>query len=548
MTGDPKSGVFEGKEGSGLAQFLGNRQDAFQTTQQPINQLYNLKLREKQEQQAAEKRKRDALAKMSSYDSIFTQSEKELADMFEAGRELYTEIWSEGGDPESDPRWMQFMPKWNTTHSQNKSVKEYVDKIKQNLATGNYDEEYALAEIDKIMNAPTIGERFELTRQTDPLIPKVQLFKGANLFAVAPTEEVEDKGGRRVKTVTYDDAKLEENAKAYMLANPEQVEYYNRKKGNGRDIEVVTEEFKASLKPILKKQREVDSDIEVRKGGGLNVSIGGGTQNEKFNAVYANDPAISKVPQGVNNYIAIADYKTGSDLKPIEFQDASNVTTFMKVGSAQYLDMGEKKKEIIANMQAEEQRLEAEINEFRRKAVMGGGGLSTSDMRKIKAFENQKKELANSRAKIAKMPNEKGWYMVGVKGRRPTGEMTKPPEGDELVQGVSYEQDESGKYVEIFENVPDYAPISSIQGTVGSANLAKITAITGLDIAPEISKLQQSAPKQGATTSTTKPKSTESKQVPIASIKGLVGKKGYEGYTEKELIDYYTSQGYEIVK
>lgn len=36
------------------------------------------------------------------------------------------------------------------------------------------------------------------------------------------------------------------------------------------------------------------------------------------------------------------------------------------------------------------------------------------------------------------------------------------------------------------------------------------------------------------------------KKVSSTVIKNLVGKKGYEGYTEKELVDYYKSQGYSI--
>ena len=36
------------------------------------------------------------------------------------------------------------------------------------------------------------------------------------------------------------------------------------------------------------------------------------------------------------------------------------------------------------------------------------------------------------------------------------------------------------------------------------------------------------------------------KSVPMSKVKSLVGKKGYEGYTEKELVDYYKSQGYKI--
>lgn len=52
-----------------------------------------------------------------------------------------------------------------------------------------------------------------------------------------------------------------------------------------------------------------------------------------------------------------------------------------------------------------------------------------------------------------------------------------------------------------------------------------------------------SKPSGGTTTS----KGTDSgKSVPMSTIKSLVGKKGYEGYTEKELIEYYKSQGYTV--
>jgi hypothetical protein len=41
-------------------------------------------------------------------------------------------------------------------------------------------------------------------------------------------------------------------------------------------------------------------------------------------------------------------------------------------------------------------------------------------------------------------------------------------------------------------------------------------------------------------------KSPGSKSTTLSSIKSKVGTKGFEGYTEKELVDYYKSQGYEI--
>lgn len=51
----------------------------------------------------------------------------------------------------------------------------------------------------------------------------------------------------------------------------------------------------------------------------------------------------------------------------------------------------------------------------------------------------------------------------------------------------------------------------------------------------------------GSTKSVTSTSATDNKKVAsVNDIKSLVGKKGYEGYTEKELIEYYKSQGYEI--
>jgi hypothetical protein len=46
--------------------------------------------------------------------------------------------------------------------------------------------------------------------------------------------------------------------------------------------------------------------------------------------------------------------------------------------------------------------------------------------------------------------------------------------------------------------------------------------------------------------SQSKPTTKPTKNTTISAIKSLVGTKGYEGYTEKELVDYYKSQGYTI--
>jgi len=60
------------------------------------------------------------------------------------------------------------------------------------------------------------------------------------------------------------------------------------------------------------------------------------------------------------------------------------------------------------------------------------------------------------------------------------------------------------------------------------------------------------ATQQPTTTQQTAPKTTEPKQetkgktVSLSTIKSKVGTAGFEGYTEKELVDYYKSQGYTI--
>lgn len=59
----------------------------------------------------------------------------------------------------------------------------------------------------------------------------------------------------------------------------------------------------------------------------------------------------------------------------------------------------------------------------------------------------------------------------------------------------------------------------------------------------------QYLPKTGGTTekkATTGSKQSTKKEASLSTIRSLVGKKGYEGYTEKELVDYYKSQGYTI--
>jgi|SRR5215217_913242 len=73
---------------------------------------------------------------------------------------------------------------------------------------------------------------------------------------------------------------------------------------------------------------------------------------------------------------------------------------------------------------------------------------------------------------------------------------------------------------------------------------ALISEVTGENISD--SKFN-SGNASGKMKSPTTPKpATTKKSVPLSKVKSLVGKPGYEGYTERELVDYYKSQGYNI--
>jgi hypothetical protein len=490
MAIDPKSAVFGGQEGSGLAQFLGDQPSAFETTQQPIQMLYNIKLQQQKQKDEEEKRKRDSIKKLGSFNALFDESQQELQTDFLALRELHSELWAEGIDPETDERFIKAKSEWDLKNSQNEAVWKTFEKVRSSLATGDYDEELAVQEMEKIMSQPKVGDRFNAVTGADILVKNARLFNDAAKFQVAPDVVEVDEAGRRKKTVKYDEAKVDENAKAYALSHPEEVDFYARKFGGGRDRETVTNEYVESLKPLLRQKPEVDSDKEIGKGGGFNLSIGGGTQNDKFNAIYANDPSISQVPADYNNYIAFGDYKTGLDLKPLELKGMDGTDRLIKVAGAQYIDMGKKKKEILADIDQESARLQDEIRKFQTQKTATGGSLTSKDRAVISSFIEQQNELKAAKERVNQLPNNQGWYMVGTRAKRPTGEIAEKMEADKQATGISYMQGDDGGYIQIFENVVDYMPISSRQGTTGAANLAKVQSVTDLNVGPEISRLE----------------------------------------------------------
>jgi hypothetical protein len=92
--------------------------------------------------------------------------------------------------------------------------------------------------------------------------------------------------------------------------------------------------------------------------------------------------------------------------------------------------------------------------------------------------------------------------------------------------------DFSGQYLEVEYKEGDGKVLEIIKSTPRVATATK---------QPTTATPQQTTPK------TTAPKQeTKGKTVSLSTIKSKIGTAGFEGYTEKELVDYYKSQGYTI--
>lgn len=293
MAIDPKSAVFGGQEGSGLAQFLGDQPSAFETTQQPIQMLYNIKLQQQKQKDEEEKRRAKAFEKIGSYDAIFPQSEKELQEGFLGLREIYSELAAEGIDPEASDEFATERSKWNTKLGQNKAVKEWYDRVRDGLTTGtDYDLELAQQEIDRVLSLPTIEERFAAISKADPLVKRAKLFEG--LKPPAPKLEKVMQGGKYITTQKLDEADNERLAELYVLEHPDHVEYIARRDKITRAE--ATEKYK---KEVADKQRIMFKSIEkeerIPTGTQIYKNFGGGAVGKKdFIALPYNDPAIGQ--------------------------------------------------------------------------------------------------------------------------------------------------------------------------------------------------------------------------------------------------------------
>ena len=127
---------------------------------------------------------------------------------------------------------------------------------------------------------------------------------------------------------------------------------------------------------------------------------------------------------------------------------------------------------------------------------------------------------------VGKIDNNKG-YVIG------TREMTIPemssPEGQKYLANFG-DKDNYPARVEV--------PLSVIKGVlqIVEDTWKKMNSVSG-GVKPAAKAASKPVSAGGA---------QKAKTVKISTIKSKVGTKGFEGYTEKELVDYYKSQGYTV--
>jgi hypothetical protein len=128
---------------------------------------------------------------------------------------------------------------------------------------------------------------------------------------------------------------------------------------------------------------------------------------------------------------------------------------------------------------------------------------------------------------VGKIDNNKG-YVIGTRTATRQERLNDPAYKAHINNGGN--KDNFPARVEV--------PLSVIKGVlqIDEDTWKKMNAVSG-GVKPAAKSVSKPVSAGGA---------QKAKTVKISTIKSKVGTKGFEGYTEKELVDYYKSQGYTV--
>jgi len=174
------------------------------------------------------------------------------------------------------------------------------------------------------------------------------------------------------------------------------------------------------------------------------------------------------------------------------------------------------------------------------KAANGGKELTQDELNEIAAQPIDKKEIQEVRAyKIYDNATQLANDIA-------TGHYGK--DGGELIRrGMNAFAEEKGAYTGgASYDVEKITKLTDEQKQKRDAIYGKRREYINIPVSQEPKNLETKYRLGGGQKPAEQKASGAKKEVSVATIRSKVGTKGYEGYTEKELIDYYRSQGYTI--
>ena len=502
---DPKGLVYQGREGTGFAQIFQAQPGAFETTKEPLRNMVELRYQQLKEQKRKEQEQKAALAKLADYTPYLQQNKQELEDQYEKLRQQYVMAASQGKNPddpttEAGKEFLKLKADFNNMLAMDKQMYDEWGKQQQVLAQGKHDATQFADTWGKILENPSIQGRFEALRGSTPLVLNINALEGIEDY-IPESVSTEKRMGAGTQTITAATPEsIETNAKLFVEQYPEKVDYLI-KKGTVKNVDEAVEYYKGIIEERTKRGTAIERG--PAGGGGVNVSVGSGGAtigDVDISGAHSTKYAGAQDPNRIN---IVTIRSKGKDIAPMALKDMEGNSVFVKP-------------------------------------------------------ENIVKKVSEG-----EFGEEKGvtrWYIEGKKAKRMTGEqvrteaLAKNQTVKDYIASQGLELDpETKEYVDFKTTETVYLPFDKSRGALGESNYNLINAeyFQGRDFVDVVAEMERKRGASGSTPAKAEGKNQQSentKQVPISTIKGLVGKTGYEGYTEQELIDYYTSQGYKIVK
>lgn len=463
---------------------------------------------------------------------LANDANEEIAKMQMAGIDIM-------GSPEGRRIYAQTASALKSATNADKYVTERLKHFQdlRNSNPGKYSQEDLNKYYEQIGAVKGVMNKARYAEEHSPFPePEYDLNKPQMDLAKTIAAEIIEKGDTTITSWPREKVAARVNTYLNNMPTDELQAYYEtgKKKGYWTDGATMRERTVDDTMTMAPYEERKDEPRSSGGGGGITLNVGGGMESEKFRVTPAFSPDVAYGTEGENNVITI-NSTTGAELKPMEFRDASGNLAYIKVGDLR--KGGGDRVDLSADARKKAQPLQNELDQIQKAAQNNGGKFTADQEKRVAKIQSELNRIAKESFPEKKKGNKSAtWFIEGTKAKRVTGEQAKALQKElgmnEFLGQYQEVEGEPGTYISITENEPISVPISSVKGRKGYDNYQKLYGITGVNFG---SMMNESATAKSS-----------GKNVSSSQIKELVGKPGYEGYTEQELIDYYKSQGYTI--